>query len=285
MSLHTGLDQIHAPDLPHFSVGGILWRSFWMTVWNFFTFLGFALIIGVPFFILVWIFAQFIDLPDEVQIEFTNGHLVTPPDQALTFLASIFISLVMLFLIQAAVAYRAFRSLGGYRVGFGAALAHSFSVLLRLLELAIVASILVGALGWLVYSETTWLMSQGQFGVAVFFGVLLFFVLVFIATGCWVVFPAVVVEGIGPVAAILRSWRLTRGHRWQILAQAILFALIEWAISHLFTLEIKLTLVGPYAVVLLNIPLSFYGAVVLASGYYNLVGEKDGVTALGRIFV
>jgi hypothetical protein len=284
MSLHTGLDQIHAPDLPHFSVGGILWRSFWMTVWNFVTFVGFALVIGVPVAILVWIAGEFVNLPDYVQAPFKDGHLVSRVDQTLTFLASTFISLVLVLLIQAAVVYRAFRSLGGYSVGFGDSLAHSFGVLIHLLELAVVASILLGALGWLFYSETTWLMAQGQFGISVFFGVLLLFVLVFIATGLWVVFPAIVVERIGPVAAILRSWRLTRGRRWQILVLAILFALIEWAISYVFTLEIKLTLVGPYAAVVLNVALSFFGTVVLASSYYNLVGEKDGVTALGRIF-
>ena len=97
-------------------------------------------------------------------------------------------------------------------------------------------------------------------------------------------FPAIVIEQIGPIAAILRSWRLTRGHRWQIFVMLVLFALIEWAISHLFTIRIGLELVGPAVAVLLNVPLSFFGTVVLASSYYGLVGEKDGATALGRIF-
>lgn len=284
MSLHTGLDQIHAPDLPRFSAGGILWRSFWMTVVNFIGFVGFALVIAVPVTILVWIVSQFLNLPDDVQVEFSDGRIVSRPDQTLAFVGFAFVSLVLVLLIQAAVAYRVFRALGGYRVGFGAALAHSFAVLIHLLELAVVASIVFGALGWLVYSETSWLLAQGQFGVAAFFGTLLVFVLLYIAVGCSVVFPAIVIEQIGPIAAILRSWRLTRGHRWQIFVMLVLFALIEWAISHLFTIRIGLELVGPAVAVLLNVPLSFFGTVVLASSYYGLVGEKDGATALGRIF-
>jgi hypothetical protein len=105
-----------------------------------------------------------------------------------------------------------------------------------------------------------------------------------------VVFPALVIERIGPVAAILRSWRLTRGRRWHILALLVVLAAIEWAISYL-GIEIKDSLVGPSAVIgpyiglLLNVALSFFATVVLTTSYYNLVGEKDGVTALGRIFV
>jgi fucose 4-O-acetylase-like acetyltransferase len=137
----------------------------------------------------------------------------------------------------------------------------------------------------LIVSETAWLQAQGQFGIAVFFAILLLGVLVFIVTGCWVVFPAMVIERIGPVAAILRSWRLTRGRRWHILALLVLLVAIEWAISYLFIFEIKITLIGSYATLVLNVPLSFFATVVLTTSYYNLVGEKDGVTALGRIFV
>jgi hypothetical protein len=282
MSLHTGLDQIRAPEMPYFSVGGIIGRSLIITLWNFFSFLGMALVIAVPAFIIVWLVGQFTPLDGHIDI--VDGRLVSPLDPTLRFLALTFVSLVVSLMIQAAVAYRAFRSLGGYHAGFGACLARSLGVLIHLGEFAIVASILIAASAWLVFSETAWLLGEGQFGIGVFFGILLLGVILFIVAGCWVVFPAIVIERIGPVAAILRSWRLTRGHRWRILVLLALFVLVEWAISYLFYIKIDLELAGPLTVVLLSVPVSFLGTVVLTASYYNLVGEKDGITALGRIF-
>lgn len=67
-------------------------------------------------------------------------------------------------------------------------------------------------------------------GPAIFGALLLFwlasipalFALVFpailLAVGWAVTVPAIVVERAGPVAALRRSWGLTRGHRWQVLA-------------------------------------------------------------------
>ena len=41
----------------------------------------------------------------------------------------------------------------------------------------------------------------------------------------------------------------------------------------------------PYPRRWLMIAFAFFATVMLTTSYYNLVGEKDGPTALGRIFV
>jgi hypothetical protein len=290
MSLHTGLDEIHAADLPHFSVGGILWRSFWLTVWNLGGFIGVGLVVCVPVAVVAWLLARYAEVDLTPDIQLSGSSLAGAPGQIVEFFLLAFLALMMFLMIQAGAVYRAFRSLGGDRADVDACVARSFAVMLHLGEFAIVASILLSAFAWLIYSETSWLLAQDQVGIAIFFGILLAGVCVFITVGCWVVFPAIVIERIGPVAAILRSWRLTRDRRWHILVFVVLFAAFEWAISYALGIDIQIPVITNIAPVgleifaLLNLLLAFLGAVVAAASYYNLVGEKDGVTALSRIF-
>jgi hypothetical protein len=282
MSLHTGLDQIHTPDLPHFSIAGILGRSLVITIWNFMSFVGMALVFAVPVVALTWAIFGYGEV--DARIDITNFEITSRADQTLAFLGLVFISEMLFLMVQAAVAYRAFHSFSGYGAGFGACLARSVAVLLHLGELAIVASVVLGAFAVLAIWETVWFVAHGHEILAWVFGALLAGVLLYIVAGCWVVFPAIVVERIGPVAAILRSWRLTRGHRWQILVLLAVFALLEYAISFLLKIEFTVTLAGPVTAMALHVPLSFLGAVVLTASYYNLVGERDGVGALSRVF-
>jgi hypothetical protein len=288
MSLHHGLDEIRAADLPNFSIAGILGRSFVITLWNFLGFVAMALIFAVPALALMWVLGEFTAVQGHIEI--SNWQIVSRTDETLTFLGFVFIGLLLFLMIQAAVAFRAFRSLGGDGAGFGACLGRAFAVMLHLGEFAIVASIVLGALGVLAVWETAWFIGHGDTLLAWVFGALLAGVLLYIIAGCWVVFPAIVIERIGPIAAVLRSWRLTGGRRWQILVLLAVLVALEYAISHLLTMEIQITLLGPIVAtgqniaIGLNVPLSFLAAVVLTASYYNLVGEKEGMTTLGRIF-
>jgi multisubunit Na+/H+ antiporter MnhB subunit len=139
MSLHTGLDERRAADLPSFSVGGILWRSFWITLWNFFRFVGLALVIAVPAVALGLLFLVYGHVDARIDIE--DFRIVSAPGETLAYLVTVFVSLLVTLMVQAAVAYRTFRSLGGYAAEFGDCLARSLGVMLHLGELAVVASI------------------------------------------------------------------------------------------------------------------------------------------------
>lgn len=282
MSLHTGLDQVDAGDLPSFSVGLILWRSFWITVASFFRFVGLALVIAIPAGVAIWLLENF--LPVKPNLEISNYRIVTPTAPTLAMLLIGLLAVLAVLMVQAAVCYRAFRALGGTSVDFGDCLARALGTAILLVEFAIVASIVLGAFAVLAVWETAWFVDQGNFNIAGAFGALIGGVVIYIIIGSWVVFPAIVVERIGPIAAIFRSWQLTRGRRWQILVLLVLFAAIEFAISHLFTLKIELGLIGPYAAYVFNLPLSFLGTVLLTVSYYHLVGEKEGTSVLRHIF-
>jgi hypothetical protein len=274
MSLHHGLDQIRAADPPNFSVGGILYRSVVLTVWNFFTFVILALVITVPVAAVLWLVQR--AEPVDLLFLIANLKIDAPIDQSLTSVAVAFVTLLAALVVQAAVAYRTFRSMAGFSVGFGDCLMRGIGAVLHLGEFLIVASIVVGAFAVLALWETAWFATVGDVRIAWVFSALIAGVLVYIVVGSWVIFPAIVIERIGPISAILRSWRLTSGRRWRILLLLVLLAAIEGAIVHFF--PVQLVILG------LQVPLSFFAAVVLTASYYNLVGEKDGARALTHIF-
>ena len=132
--------------------------------------------------------------------------------------------------------------------------------------------------------------------------------LAFLGTGCTVVIPAIlgagwcaalpaaVVERRGPLDAMGRSWRLTRGLRWRIFGGFIVLMLVTWAVVVPAQLVVKAALgAGPYGerlalaqvvgALLAGITSSLVAAGT-AVAYHQLREAVEGTDAaqLGKVF-
>jgi hypothetical protein len=291
MSLHTGLDEIRAADLPHFSVGAIIARSFWILVWNLFPFIGMSIVIAAPVVIVMWL-VSYVSPMDLADFQLTSGGaLAVRPGENVEFLVSIFLAVAVFLLIHVAVSYRTFHSLSGRYASFETCLIRSAALLLHVLE----ATIIILAVAVVLLTIGRWLLAA--FGAGVL-GVIAVAFALFVLAVCWVVLPAMSVERIGPVSGLVRSWRLTRGRRWRILAIIPIFAAIEYLLLYMLQIHLGFSLafsifgvaidISPEAgavigAVLVQLPVSFFAAIVMAAGYYHLVGEKEGITRLSVV--
>ena len=122
------------------------------------------------------------------------------PAQAFNGLASTALILVLSTLGEAIIAHAAFQDIRSRPVR----LAESLNVVLRRL-LPIVGNAFV----------TKVLVLLG-FGVLIIPGLILY-------TVWFVGLPACVVERLGPLTSLRRSWELTDGHRWKVFGLALLF--------------------------------------------------------------
>jgi len=74
------------------------------------------------------------------------------------------------------------------------------------------------------------------FTIIVYAGMILLFIPgLFLLTMLWVTVPAVVMKGLGPIAALKRSANLTKGYRWRVFGLIVLFIILvfilQWALS------------------------------------------------------
>ena len=114
--------------------------------------------------------------------------------------------------------------------------------------------------------------------------------------------PAVVVERLGPVRGLGRSWELTRGHRWKVFAGIAVATMAVWLVASLFqgaTLAALMLMRGPRGLApgpAMAIPMGVYqlvgGAVntvihvACAAAYHGLRTVKEGgdPETLARVF-
>src|SRR5581483_2284992 len=106
---------------------------------------------------------------------------------------------------------------------------------LHLGEASIVIMAVAALIGTVGVALAAWFFVNGGMGGLGIVCTIAALIGLFVLTVCWVVLPAMVVEQIGPVAGIVRSWQLTQGRRWQILAVIFIFAAIEFAIGYVFS--------------------------------------------------
>lgn len=184
------------------------------------------------------------------------------------------ILLWLLYPISTAIIFHAtFRALRDGKVRIRASIAQGFArgfwvILLAILggvALAAATSILLVPLTeYARRMETLWLVAA---------------ILPAYLTILWsVALPACVVEGLGPIASMGRSRRLTLGHRWRILIVMIIFSalitLLGYGISALMTVRPSLWF---FISVLICIGLvSAFGAVVPGVIYHELRHAKEG---------
>lgn len=87
--------------------------------------------------------------------------------------------------------------------------------------------------GWILLFVVVYVANNG---FVAFFGILGGFVVTVYVFASWLVAPVVAaLEPVGPVHAIRRSWWLSKGHRWRILGLQILLAVLQAVLSTLIS--------------------------------------------------
>jgi hypothetical protein len=297
MSLHTGLDQIREPEMPYFSIGGVIGRSLWITLWNYFPFIGMAIVLAIP---LVACTILIVFLAGNVGFSFDIGltYVHFKPQGGADLGLAGFLGLLTVFTVlapSAAYTQRAYQSMLGRRASFGNCIVTSLAALPKLIVLGILLIFSYGAVGWLIANGFAKLAAPAfGFGWIFVTTLLSLTVYMFLFAIWWLAIPVLVIESAGPFASLRRSWNLTRGRRWQIVAIWVLLAVPNVLIQYLLTRIVPgqigsdagqvIALAVDVARVFVAMLFYFMGTITAAIGYFHLVGEKEGILALDRVF-
>jgi hypothetical protein len=180
------------------------------------------------------------------------------------------VGLVVLLMVPLAlvvlggITYGVFRWLAGQKAGLGEMLGQGAR--------RIVGLFLAGAL----------------MGLATLAGYLLLVVPgILVATAASVALPAVVVERLGPVRALRRSFQLTRGHRWSLFAAFLAILGIQFVFSLVGGLvQVALPIVGALVSLAVSLVFASVPYVLPAVAYHDLRVLEEGVdtSQLVRVF-
>jgi membrane-anchored glycerophosphoryl diester phosphodiesterase (GDPDase) len=242
------------------TVGGLIRTT--LTVWwrNGLRFAGLSLLLLVPIFV-VGVVAGI-----AIPIAIRRGAL--PPGARWPFFvfgAVLVVGVLLFTVIQTgALTYGTVQHLSERPVRFGAMLAAGFRRAMPLVATGVLAylAILVGL-------------------------VLLVIPGIIVACALSAALPSVVVERIGPIQALQRSWALTRDHRFTIFAAWLVLGLVLFGANVI--LQVGTKLLGPIAgLILLPVQLFIASIPVLlpAVAYYELRVEKEGTdtSELAKVF-
>lgn len=240
-----------------FSIGNVLSRSFGVFFGEFPSLFAIALIIYVPFMILVVLMSG--GSPEAavdglVDVELPGAEVAPPStgDQLTSLLST-----VLSYLIAAAVSYAVFQRLRGREVSIGDSLSVGFKRLLPVLGVAILTMLVIG-LGFVL------LIIPG----------LILMCVLYVAT------TAAVVERPGVVGAMNRSAELTKGHRWEIFGLVLIVGVMSFAVGFVLLMAFGVTenvLLFTILSGLLGLVFSLFGAVCQVVAYHDLRVEKEGV--------
>jgi hypothetical protein len=134
---------------------------------------------------------------------------------------------------QGAMIWAVLEDLKGERPTFGRALGAGLRFLLPILGITLITYIWIGGLVALPF-----LLGSGTGGV---FGAVILFLFVTLPAICFfmiaflVAVPAAVEERCGVIDAIGRSWSLSAGHRWKLLAMILIYVFVAMTISSAFS--------------------------------------------------
>ncbi|WP_262692706.1 hypothetical protein [Kordiimonas aestuarii] len=244
--------------LPEFRVGDVLTNTFRTFFANFFRFLAFG---GVVYGVLLASSAAinallFAPIAEE---SMSATRSLSAPPSPLLMLLPLLIMFLMMTVVQSAIVFGAIE----YQAGRKASIASMLKVGLRAFVPALCAAILI----WV-------LVSIGM--------LLLIIPGIIIALMVSVTIPAIVAEGLGPIAALRRSRLLTAGYRWPILG-AIVVVIVVATLAQLIlsvpAMFLALPIVGGLiALLFTSAMIGVYGSMT-ASVYTGLRAAKEGVLA------
>lgn len=173
----------------------------------------------------------------EPDVMVDTGVVVTT---AAVSLLTVLLESAVLYVAFAFLAIPVFRAVYGYRTGFGQTLALGrrtvWQLLVQLLVLAIgavVVFLVVGVIAGLLIIATVFIGAIVVIPALLLFGTWLTAGLVFSGF-------AVVVEGLGPMQALARSWQLNRGRWWRHIGTLLLLWLMAAAVALTLTLPLGL---------------------------------------------
>lgn len=242
-----------------FEIGRVISTSLAVFGRNLVPFFVIAVIIGIPYILVTFLFASSVDI---AAIQAT-GQI---PDGFWGMWAiAMLISIVTYSLIQAAIVYGTVQDLRGQKASFGDCLARGLASLPRVIVAALLANIaiMIGSVLLIVPGIVLILMW-------------------------WVLIPALVIEGSGIGESFGRSRALTSGHRWGILGLLVIVVVVLWVIS--FVIGLLAMALGVVVSQVINLAVMFvfmaFASVLSAVGYYHLRAEKEGVIIddIARVF-
>ncbi len=193
------------------------------------------------------------------------------------FILSLLLSLVAGSILQASLSYYAVRKHRRQEVRLASAFGRGIGKFLYVLVAAILLMVLLFVLG--VAAGLLFIGSLIVAGIAgLCFGVMLLglvivgIIIIEVAVSLYV--PIIVTEDAGPVDSLVRSWDLTKGHRWSLFATYIVLGIISFLLSVVVSFVL-----APYLS-----PLLFVVLVAATSGFTNsivLVAQSVGYSLLG----
>lgn len=276
-----------------FTVGGVVNAALPVFRRNFWHFFAIAVVVGLPLFVLSFVFAATYAMPA------SGGRLGMGQEETGAKILSVllvFVAIVTYFVIQSAISFGTLMDLRGQRAGVRQCISRGVAFLPRLLvnSLVLLLVIFVAAVVAMMF-VIAWLMSLGNattegdaYWISLMVGLGLGALVVFLLCLWWVFVTAMVAENLGPIASFGRSRRLTKGHRWGILGILIVVILANFLCSLVIG---ELLLAGAVATAtLLNVVVALIftvlSAVLSAVGYYALRAEKEnfGLADLARVF-
>ncbi len=255
------------------SFGGLFGRSFRTFFSRIPQYLGIALILGVPCYLLIFALMALLGL--DIVADPARGEVT--PAQGIAAAAVALIGLLAYLLITAGTVNAAIQQLRGFEVSVGQSLRMALArigpvLLVSLLLYAILIGVIVVAA----------VLAMIPF-IGFVFGIAAVGLVVYLYVYWWVVVPTVVVENPGVVASLKRSAALTRGHRWLILGFLFVFGLVVGAgvgaLSVVVTLPFALAgleIVGNLLSALVGLGAYSLFAVAAAVAYHDLRVEKEG---------
>ncbi|HKD20508.1 MAG TPA: hypothetical protein VKB71_00785, partial [Rhizomicrobium sp.] len=193
-------------ETPTFTMGGVASATFGSIGRNFATFALLALLAEVPQQGLVMYMNKF-------QVGALQGGLNNPAALGTFFattMATSFLTIIMAYVLQAAIVYGTVTDLSGRRASFGSSLSTALKVLLPLIGLSIVSTL--GVMLGLVL-----LVVPG----------------IILALGWAIAVPVRVIERTGVFASLSRSWQLTSGYKGTIFLLFLVFTLASLLFSFL----------------------------------------------------
>ena len=199
------------------------------------------------------------------------------------------VSIIIAIVTQGALIWAALHDLEGGKPEFGAAFRAGLRFFFPILGFTLIFYVMVGA----VFAVPFMLFAGGSFGfgfTAIFLlsiPLLFFLLVVFIGAA-----PAIVAERCGPIDGMSRSWELTAGHRWKLLAMILIFGIVLMIVSSTisgatmpFTMVSDMDPANPFAGMTAIFAIqSFLSALTLiftypaiAATYHNLRNAKEGI--------
>jgi hypothetical protein len=233
-----------------------------LSVWwkNMFRFAGVTLVLFVPMILVA------LGLGVGAAVTAGRGPAGSgPPVAMIVTIVAIAVPLLGIALVaqMGALTYGAVQHLAGRPVRFGVMLSVGFGRLLPLIGGAIIA------------------------GVLTFLGAIAL-VIPGIIIGCALAttMPVVVTERLGPIAAIRRSWELTRGYRGTIFLAGLALSLISFLINVGGSLVGLIPILGQIVSLVLQILTVSLGTVMPAVAYHDLRARKEGTSTdeLAKVF-